>query len=637
MLQLRESPREQRWRWLLEKATELFERYDYHSYDAIIVVPPGAILDQPAIGPHLLSARARQAGFRVAVLYANMIFAKISGEAEHQLLCTTSEQLWGERVFARAAYGSPALGRKPSSTSSVTTLNVPHGKANELSRFRKLSRFADRWAHELSILLANRGPRVIGCSSMFQQNAASIALLKRIKRLVPDCTTIMGGPNCNGEMAAGVLSLCQELDFVFSGEADEAFPEFLRSVSANCLPDRSVISGNPLLDMDSSPAPDYSGYYEQLELFLPSSQVQREGKISLPYETSRGCWWGEKHHCTFCGLNANGMVFRSKSPDRVINDLRALLEQHPNRLVNMVDNIMPHQYFKTLLPRIGHELPNLQVFYEQKSNLSLEKVNALHRAGFTLAQPGIESLSTSLLKKMKKGVTASQNINLLRYCRSVGITLVWNILYGFPGDVESEYESMMSFIPKLQHLNPPSGVFSVCIERFSPYFERPEEFGVSNIRPADVYSTFLPEGADLWKIASQFQADYESDGLRIDSIQARLWQQVIDWHQPWQAAQPSVLELTELGEDTFLLLDTRSLPNVNRISFLNRSQAKLALTGVGSSDAADIALALERGWIIELDGSLQPLVLAEPELLAAFELEVQHLHRRPHLPLVTTL
>lgn len=31
----------------------------------------------------------------------------------------------------------------------------------------------------------------------------------------------------------------------------------------------------------------------------------------LLYEASLGCWWGEKHHCTFCGLNGTTMKFRA--------------------------------------------------------------------------------------------------------------------------------------------------------------------------------------------------------------------------------------------------------------------------------------------------------------------------------------
>ncbi len=605
-----------RWRELLKQLVELFKTNEYSSYAAMIVVPPGATLEHPAIGPHLLAAWAKQAGFRVAVFYANVIFAAISGEEEHQTLCSMTEHIWGERVFARAAYGTPLLGINLDPKARKGT---PSDKLEELLRFRRLAMRATAWANGLATLLAEQGPRVIGCSSMFQQNAASLALLKRIKLLSPRSLTIMGGPNCHGEMAEGLLALCHEVDFVFSGEADHGFPEFLRAVDSNHIPPRGVIDGKPLLDMDTAPPPDYAEFYEQLSLFLPDYLTKNAHKMSLPYETSRGCWWGQKHHCTFCGLNATGMVFRAKSPQRVIDDLKAMLPNHPNRLINMVDNIMPHQYFKSLLPRLADELPNVKIFYEQKSNLSLEKVVALKQSGVTLVQPGIESLSTPLLQRMRKGVTARQNINLLRYCRSVGVTLVWNILYGFPGDLACDYDSMLSFLPKLRHLNPPAGVFPICIERFSPYFEHPQEYGITNLRPAEAYSTILPQQARSEKICSQFQADFASASLEDETIPAKLWQLVADWHQPWQNAQPPILELTELDEDTFVLVDTRGLDDTSKISFLNRRQASLALTGDAHADASDIDRALAQGWIVQIDNALQPLVVADPVLLETFE------------------
>ena len=53
-------------------------------------------------------------------------------------------------------------------------------------------------------------------------------------------------------------------------------------------------------DLDKLPYPDYDDYVltqKQLNLVFP-------GDPALHIEGSRGCWWGQKHQCTFCGLNA---------------------------------------------------------------------------------------------------------------------------------------------------------------------------------------------------------------------------------------------------------------------------------------------------------------------------------------------
>ena len=52
--------------------------------------------------------------------------------------------------------------------------------------------------------------------------------------------------------------------------------------------------------------------------------VLRRVVPTLLFETSRGCWWGAKSHCTFCGLNGETMAFRSKSPRRALDELEQL-------------------------------------------------------------------------------------------------------------------------------------------------------------------------------------------------------------------------------------------------------------------------------------------------------------------------
>src|SRR5262249_9714226 len=154
--------------------------------------------------------------------------------------------------------------------------------------------------------------------------------------------------------------------------------------------------------------------FDQYQYFLDGDTTKGSGP-ALPHESSRGCWWGEKHHCTFCGLNGLGMAFREKSADVVAKELEMMFAKYPIRRVNMVDNIMPHKYFTSLLPRLRDRLPQTAaIFYEQKANITLRKAQALKNARITAIQPGIESLNSHVLKCINKGTTATQNIALLR-------------------------------------------------------------------------------------------------------------------------------------------------------------------------------------------------------------------------------
>src|SRR6185369_475010 len=155
------------------------------------------------------------------------------------------------------------------------------------------------WVEATGKYIADLGIPVIGATTTFEQTAPAIALLDAVRRHAGKVTTIIGGANCEGEMAEGIRSIAPFIDFVFSGESEHTFPEFLRKLTEGKPPNEPIIEGKPCAEMDSIPALDYDDYFEQRAAYLNRSDDAVVGKASVPYETSRGCWWGQKHHCTF--------------------------------------------------------------------------------------------------------------------------------------------------------------------------------------------------------------------------------------------------------------------------------------------------------------------------------------------------
>jgi ribosomal peptide maturation radical SAM protein 1 len=217
-------------------------------------------------------------------------------------------------------------------------------------------------------------------------------------------------------------------------------------------------------------------------------------------EAARGCWWGQKHHCTFCGLNDMIMPFRAKEPDRVFDELRRAVEKHQVLDVFFADNILDQRYLKDLLPRFEALGWDLGMFFETKANQVYSQLAQMARAGVSQLQPGIESFSTPVLQRMRKGVTGWQNVRFLRDCRTLGIDPLWNLLYGFPGETDEDYAPMVAQLPHLVHLRPPMGATRLELTRFSPYFTDPS-LGLPSFGPAAMYADIydLPdtELADL--------------------------------------------------------------------------------------------------------------------------------------------
>jgi hypothetical protein len=281
---------------------------------------------------------------------------------------------------------------------------------------------------------------------------------------------------------------------------------------------------------------------------------------------------------------------------------------------------MPHEYLRTLLPKLQQELPGVSLFYEIKANLSLVQVRTLVDAGVRIVQPGIEALSTRLLNAMRKGVMARQNLALLRYARACKLELRWNLLYGLPGDNATDYEEQLVLTPLLRHLEPPQGSFRVTIDRFSPYHFAPEQFGIRSLRPVGSYLDILPESASAMDIAYHFEGEFDSDSRCNPGLIGRIRDDVADWRKAWSGAARPVLAVVEIENGSYLLFDTRGLEGCDTIRLLDATAAAAALVSLPMPKTGKIhQWARDHKLAVELDNWHVGLATAEPALLEDFE------------------
>lgn len=596
--------------------------------DVLIIVPPFIRLRTPPLAPHLLAAIAKREGRKCGVLYANILFAaEIGVELYGAITAMSTRALLGDRIFAAAAYNVPPLGWETTAGRRVFEERRSENENITWAQYVDVEQRAEPWVASLAEALADRNFQIVGCSTQFEQTTASIALLNQIKQFRPDTITLLGGSNCDGEMADGIAALGTAVDYFFSGESDSTFPAFLEAVERGERPSGRVIQGKPIQELDALPTPSFADYYAQMEEIFPYA-LHRDTLwqgMWVPAESSRGCWWGQKHHCTFCGLNGTGIGFREKSPDRVIEDLSRLVDEHPLETVQvqMTDNIMPFTYFRSLIPALIESPIGAELFYEQKANLSLTQVKALKDAGVDIIQPGIEALSTSYLKRMDKGTTAAQNIALLRYARSVRLRITWNLLSDFPGDELEELEATYSLMPLLRHLAPPTGLGSLSIDRFSPFFDRPQDYGIEAVTPLPQYAEILPQGANVKRIAYFFEGKYESATRANPDLVAAMRQEIAIWSEAWtgdgHAAPMLRLHPSPSGRD-FVLIDTRGLPGADRMQVVDRDRAAAALLGPRHASAAAVDWALKHKVCAPIEGRTVPLAVADVSVMQGLEL-----------------
>lgn len=435
----------------------------------------------------------------------------------HTLACL-AEKNWfpfNEWIFSEAVHGRGFRSRDLAVIEEMRrrTWELPDSEALRRSvvRLRALApELVAAMAEELAPF------DVIGISTTFLQNLPALALAKYVKNRWPEKRVILGGANCDGEMGPALLANFPFLDFAFSGEADFRFGDFLESLTPGAEP--RVIPGmhsrnpdgsprlgppaSPIEQLDSLPIPDFEDYAAEWEI---GGHSAAHSKMILALESSRGCWWGARQHCTFCGLNASGMAHRAKSAGRFLDEVAAVTSRYRTRYLYMADNILPMEFYDRFMERMRETGIRLNFFYEIKSNVRRQHVEKMAAAGVTYVQPGIESLSTRVLELMRKGVTGIQNVTYLRLAREHGILSMYSILAGFPGENPEDYAAMVRQFPRLVHLQPPMSMAEVEFHRFSPYHSHPEQFGLE-LRPSWHYGMLYPlEESEIARIAYIFE------------------------------------------------------------------------------------------------------------------------------------
>jgi hypothetical protein len=187
------------------------------------------------------------------------------------------------------------------------------------------------------------------------------------------------------------------------------------------------------------------------------------------------------------------------------------------------------------------------MLYEIKSNMRRSQLETLYEAGLVTVQPGIENLSSRVLKIMDKGVTGCQNVRMLRDAVSTGLTVSWNYLYGFPGETPEDYLPLIEQFPALHHLPPLEAVARIAVERFSPYFNRPE-LGFGELRPDTQYlvNYDLPE-SELLDLAYIFAVTPSGVDETVGAV-------LTEAAERWQQEYPgSRLSHTDLGGEIMLV------------------------------------------------------------------------------------
>ena len=601
-----------------------------------LINPPFASVYRPSIAlTQLAHVTQAETGGPAQIRYLNLTIARLVGvELYEDVADNHYMQGLGDWVFRSLAYpdiednAEEYLGRMYGGPATPHNAQAQRMAALRADIYAAVTGYVDE--HGLAEF------DIVGLTSMFSQNLASFAVARLIKERNPGATVIMGGANCEAPMGSAIRDEVKWIDYVFSGPSITSFRQFLRHRRdshphgpAFSIPgvfgqaSQPARTSLPLLtdpgpahhvgprnDIDEPVSLDYDGYLDQFDDHFPGGA----SRPSLLFETSRGCWWGERSQCTFCGLNGTGMSYEAMSAERAAAHIADLFRYAGRaRVLAGVDNILPRSFVSEVLPRLRPPT-GMSLFFEVKVGLTDRDLLTLAAAGVRDIQPGIESLSTSTLRLMRKGTSAFQNIMFLRSARSAGIRPSWLILIGFPGEEAEVYQKYLRDLPLLTHLYPPAKPTPVRIDRYSAYFEDPGKYGL-DLSPMRFYELIYPMSPEALADLAYYFYDTTPDPAYKrtgEDYLPALSELVGQWQERWRGDSKPQLRLVPntLGLDGAVIVDSRAGQAVFRsvsavgLAVLDALRRPLTPDGVAERAGIDPEQAREEITRLRADGLL---------------------------------
>ncbi|MCD4796191.1 MAG: DUF4080 domain-containing protein [Candidatus Cloacimonetes bacterium] len=163
--------------------------------------------------------------------------------------------------------------------------------------------------------LYEKKPDIIAFSVYIWNSAIIRSLIPEIKKILPDCKIILGGPEVSYN-APNWLRRLPEIDFIVCGAGETGFYHVLEHELR--LSDRIISIRNPSLS--DIPFPYSERDFPDLN------------KKYIYYESSRGC----PFKCSYCLSSRNDQVLEFRDIELVKKELRYLIEKKP-KIIKFVD------------------------------------------------------------------------------------------------------------------------------------------------------------------------------------------------------------------------------------------------------------------------------------------------------------
>lgn len=333
----------------------------------------------------------------------------------------------------------------------VASTMKEHGHEVELfdGTFRSPSDFKDS--------LASDKPDIVGIYANVITKEASLEMTRQAREA--GLPVVLGGPDPSGDPDAYLEAGAHA---VVCGEGELTFKELVSAIERDGLDaDLTKIPGlalqgsgngcvrtmkrDRIQDLDTLPHPareliDMKGYVEAWR--------DRHGYSSISLITSRGC----PYRCTWCSKEIFGFLFRQRSPQNVLEEIRWIIEEYKPDQLWFADDILSMKRSWVLELTQGMVREGLTIPFECLSRVDRvdrEIVESLKEAGCFRIWYGAESGSDEIISNMKKDFTVAKVRESIKMTMDVGVQAGLFILMGYPGERLSHFLKTLGMIRDL--------------------------------------------------------------------------------------------------------------------------------------------------------------------------------------------
>lgn len=474
---------------------------------------------------------------------ARHFYLQLAALLGYQLYHDISQRTWlSESIYAALLY--------PQNAEKIEKLYRRERSANSSLQqmgFKPLTRRVQSISDEYIDAINWQENKLVGFSISLCQLTSALYFIKRIRRIAPHVTIVVGGSTLSGNVASAVFDCFPEIDIIVVGEGEIPFESITKQhiLDEKPLIDMSSITGaitrhdvpannktplfNQIEDINQCPEPDFDEYFRLLNGLEPSKRFF----ATLPVEISRGCWWQRTGSsdgdtgCAFCNLNLQWKGYRCKHSSRVASEIDHLTDKYQSLSVAITDNVLPKKQAETIFSGIAELKKDFRLFAEIRADSSFKDLSLMRRSGMSEVQIGIESLSSRLLRKLNKGISAIQNLEAMKNCEALGITNLSNLILKFPGSDQHDVDETMRTLEFALPYRPLKPV-EFWLGTGSPVNQNPHAYGIKAVYNHPHWSYLFPQ--NIFRSMSFMIQAYRGDR----QYQHRLWRPVRQKIKAWE-------------------------------------------------------------------------------------------------------